>query len=131
MSIRAIVPVLAAVRLEEHADALLGPVCVPLGLPLAVEELLNPRVILILIPVVILVAPSAVQSDLASANGLDDSELAGDRLVAKDNSLADLTLGQLVIVLEDVGIVYLLCSVWLRMEHTVWIHVVLHGHLIH
>ena len=130
----------AAIRLEEHAYLFLGLIgCT--ALPLTGEELFNPGVVLLVVPVtkvVILPSTSAKASIyLSGADRFDETDLDWNRVIAQDDSLAYLTLGQLVIVLEVVWIVATVASrsIIAIIHHHWWLprhhRIILHMHLLH
>ena len=130
----------AAIRLEEHAYLFLGLIgCA--SLPLAGKEFFDPRVVLIVLPVLIalVTTPSSSEAsiNLSGADRFDDTDLDWDRVVAQDDSLAYLALGQLVIVLEVVRIVATAAnrSTIAIIHHHWWLprhhRIVLHMHLLH
>ena len=92
MRIRATVTIPTAVRLEEHAYFLLGFASKPTSLPLAREKLLDPGVVLIVRPLAKVISASKVV-DLSCTDGLDNADLARHRVIAQDDTFADLPLG--------------------------------------
>ena len=139
MRIGTTITVPAAIRLEEHAYLFLGLIgCA--SLPLAGKEFFDPSVVLIVLPVLkVLATPCSSEASiyLSGADRFDETDLDWNRVIAQDDSLAYLTLGQLVIVLEVVWIVATVASrsIIAIIHHHWWLprhhRIILHMHLLH
>ena len=108
--------VAAAVGGEVRANALLG---LAAG-HLVRQEIVDASFVFVfvaLVPLVVLFLP--VHAHLLCPNGLDNADLARNRVVAEDDPLSELSFRQLVIILEVVRVVVLLR----------WLVVVSHHHL--